>query len=253
LDFWHHFLQTRPANLQGPRKWYNIGPINAAGEAEIFLYDVIGESWFGGITANQFVQDLRNVSASKISLRINSPGGDIADGIAIRNALRDHPADVETHIDGLAASTASWVGLVGNVIMSPNSMLMIHEPFNIMAGDAADFRKQADVLDKFGEEIASMYAAKGDARKNWRDLMKAETWYTDKEAVAAGLADSIGGEAKVSNQYDLGILNIFKNTPQHLIKPEQPAPAPEPAARASLLPEFLAFQKNLVRQNGVQV
>lgn len=241
-----------PANLQQPRPWYSFRNL-APGEAEIYIYDIIGESWFGGITAQQFVQDLNAISATKVVLRVNSPGGDIADGIAIRNALIRHPANVESHIDGLAASTASWVALAGDsLFISPSAMLMIHEPFNIILGDAEEMRKQADILDLFGSDIAAMYAAKaGGTIDEWRDRMKAETWYTDQQAVDAGLADSIGETAPApSNRYDSALLSIFKNTPEHLLRP--PAPPARAADQVDLTPHLLAYQRNRSRLLGVR-
>ena len=241
------FLQGRPSNLQAERKWYNLAPNTATGEAEVFLYDVIGESWFGGITAKDFVRDLRAVEADKLVIRINSPGGDITDGVAIRNALLEHPAkEKETHIDGMAASTASWLP-VGNVIMSPGAVMMIHEPYNIVMGDAESFRKQAEILDMFGDNIADMYAERaGGKREDWRDLMRAETWYTDQGAVDAGLANEVAGKAVVENRYDPNYLNVYRNVPKHLL--ERAAVQPEP--RVDLLPGYLAYQRNRARLMG---
>lgn len=212
-------IQSRARNQRKPRQWFEFQNL-ANGEAELFIYDFIGfDPWFGGVSAADFVRELRGMQANKILLRINSPGGDISEGVTIRNALREHPATIETHIDGLAASTASWVGLVADkIIMSPHSMMMIHEPWNIMVGDAASFRKEAEVLDKLGDDIARMFQEKaGGTVDEWRDAMREESWYTDQEAVDAGLADEIGGSAKVENRYDLAILGIFKNTPEELL------------------------------------
>lgn len=252
VAFLQQLRASRSGNLLRERPWYNIARNAASDEAEIFIYDIIGDGWYGGVTANQFVRDLRAVDASKIVLRINSPGGDIADGIAIRNALIQHPADVETHIDGMAASTASWIGtLPGNkVVMSASAVMMIHEPFNIVMGDSEVMRKEAEVLDMFGDDIADMYVARaGGTRQEWRDRMRVETWYTDQQAVDAGLADEVAGKAKGENRWDRGILNIFKNTPGDLLQPAAPAPTPEPA-KADLLPGYLAYLKNRAVLSG---
>ena len=168
-----------------------------AGVVELFIYDFIGER---GITSAAFVAELRAIRANKILLRVNSVGGDIFDGIAIRNALIEHPASIETHVDGIAASTASWIALAGSpVIMAQSSAMMIHEPFNVVMGDAATMRKQADVLDLFAAEIGKLYAAKaGGTPSEWRDRMRAETWYTAEEAVAAGLADEVAAVAQAA-------------------------------------------------------
>ena len=235
-----------------PREWYSIRNL-AAGEAEIFIYDVIGESWFGGITAGQFVSDLRAVQANKILLRINSPGGDIFDAVAIRNALLQHPATVESHIDGIAASSASWVALQDRVIMSPHATMMIHEPFNFVGGDAAYLRQQADVLDLFGGQIADMYVEKaGGKPEAWRDLMRAETWYTDQQAVDAGLADEISGEAPAAaNRYDPAILNLFKHTPASLAAPPAPAPVANTQPDPALVSAVLEYHRDQSRRLGV--
>lgn len=239
-------LRGRPQNGRKPRDWFSIRNLQA-GEAEIFIYDVVGESWFGGVTAQDFVRELRALQANKILLRINSPGGDIMDGIAIRNAVAEHPANVETHVDGLAASTASWIALAGDsVVMSPNAMMMIHEPWDIVVGDPATMRKTADVLDKFGEDIASMYAQKaGGKPADWRQKMRDETWFSDQEAVAAGLADSVGGEASAQDRYDPMILNLFKRTPKHLIAKNASAD------NTGLVREALIYQRDWSRRLGV--
>lgn len=251
------FLRNRPGNLAKPRQWYNVARNADANEAEIFIYDVIGDGWYGGVTANQFVRDLRAIDAAKIVLRINSPGGDIADGIAIRNALIEHKAEVETHIDGMGASTASWIGLLpdNKVVMSPSAVLMIHEPWNIVAGDAEDMRKQAEILDMFGDDIADMYVARaGGSRQEWRDLMRVETWYSDQAAVDAGLANEISGKAKADNRYDRRFLDLFKNVPTHLLDAKQPAPENNtPPETVDLLPHRLAYLRNASRSLGVKV
>lgn len=214
------------------RDWFSMR--NQADEAEVWIYDFIGfDPWFGGVAAKDFVQELRGITSNKILLRINSPGGAIDEAVAIRNALQEHPATVETRIDGLAASSASWVGLsMDKVVMGQHATLMIHEPWNVMAGDAESFRKEAEILDMFADQIADMYVEKaGGEKSEWRDLMRAETWYTDQEAVDAGLADEIAGDASTAeNRYDPSILTVFKNTPQDLLpKPSRQARSPKSA------------------------
>lgn len=202
------------------RGWYNVRNIEE-GVAEVFIYDVIGLDWWtgGGVTSQDFVRDLRAISANKIMLRINSPGGDVNEGIAIRNALLEHPATIETHIDSAAYSTASWIGLTGEkVIMAPHATMMIHEPWDIVGGDAEAMRKTAEMLDLFGDQIAEMYTEKaGGSRDDWRAKMRLESWFTDQEAVSAGLADEVSGQAKAENTFDRSILALFKNTPAELL------------------------------------
>lgn len=173
-------------------RWYEIKNI-AADTAEISIYDEIG---YWGVTASEFVKDIQSVQAKTITLHINSPGGDVFDGIAILNSLRQHQAAVNVIIDGLAASAASFIAMAGDTVtMAPNAMLMIHEASGLVIGNAEDMTEMAALLDKTSANIANVYAqrAGGDV-EDWRTAMRAETWYSDQEAVDAGLADQILGE-----------------------------------------------------------
>ena len=164
----------------------------------------------GGLTlhdVDELIRELADIKAARVSLRVNSPGGDVFDGIAIFNAIRRHKAYFTAYIDGIGASAASWIPLAADkVVMSPHSQLFIHDASGFAWGNAADMRKLADELDRLSDEIASMYAARagGDVAE-WRDRMRAETWFSDSEAVAAGLADEIDGqdpEEAASNALD---------------------------------------------------
>lgn len=185
-------LQVRTEPEGGSRDWYSIRNVSDT-EAEIFIYDEIG---YWGTTAADFIKDLRDIKATSITVRINSPGGDVFDGIAIHNALQRHKADVTVYVDGIAASAASFIAMAGNtVLMSKHSQMMIHDASGFAYGPADDMRKMADILDKSSNTIASMYAAKsGGTTDEWRQKMRDETWFTDQEAVDAGLADGIDGE-----------------------------------------------------------
>lgn len=173
------------------RSWYRI--TNAAGtesdEAEILLYDEIGGWW--GCTADEFIAELRGVTAPNVRVRINSPGGSVFEGIAIANALRSHPANVVIQVDSLAASIASVVAMAGDrVEMAPNSMLMIHDASGLCIGNAADMDEMAQLLALISDNIADAYVAKaGGTREQWREAMRAESWYLPDGAVEAGLAD----------------------------------------------------------------
>lgn len=196
LSRWPAANRRSPAAAGG--SWYAIR--NQADErAVVELYDVIGE-W--GIPAREFVRDLRAITAPVIDLRINSPGGMIYDGFTIYNALRDHPARVEATVDGLAASAASWILQAAEYrTMNRHSELMIHDGLALTIGNEADHLESAAQLARLSDNIASIYAARagGDAGE-WRDAMRAETWYTAAEAADAGLADeAVGDEEEASN------------------------------------------------------
>jgi ATP-dependent protease ClpP protease subunit len=175
---------------EGRTDWYRITNSIGGGTATVHIYDEIG---YWGVTASDFVRELSAVNASAIDVHLNSPGGEIFDGIAIANALRAHPATVTTYVDSLAASIASVIALAGDrVVMAPNSQMMIHDGSGICIGNAADMREMAELLDRQSNNIAEVYATKaGGTVEEWRALMTAETWYTAAEAVAAGLADEV--------------------------------------------------------------
>lgn len=186
----------RPVNFQRPPQarvghWYEIRNVSADA-VDVAIYDEIG---YWGVTASDFVREIQSVQAKSITLRINSPGGDVFDGIAILNSLRQHPATVNVVIDGLAASAASFIAMAGdNVAMAPNSMLMIHEASGMVLGNSQDMSEMAALLDKTSANIANVYAQRaGGDPETWREAMRAETWYSDQEAVDAGLADEILG------------------------------------------------------------
>lgn len=169
---------------------WNVATDDDTRTGNLHLYGAIGGYW-GGIDAAEMVPAIRDLDVDTLNVYVNSPGGNVYDGIAIRNALRSHKARVVITVDGLAASAASFIACAGDeVIMAENSEFMIHEAWGLAIGNADDMLAAADDLDRISGNIAEMYAAKagGDAA-DWRALMKAETWYSAAEAVAAGLAD----------------------------------------------------------------
>jgi len=158
------------------------------GPTRIDLMDEIG---YWGVTAQDFVDELLAIDAATIELHINSPGGDVFDGVAIMNAIADHPATVNVVVDGLAASAASYIALAGDTVkMNRASQMMIHDAAGMCWGNAADMETMKDLLDRVSDTIAGIYADRaGEDTEHWRDLMRAETWYSAVEAVEAGLAD----------------------------------------------------------------
>ncbi|WP_332846377.1 head maturation protease, ClpP-related [Pseudomonas lactucae] len=221
------------------KSWYTL---QASGEAEqrsieIFVYGEIG-AW--GVTANQFVQDLRAMDdgASPVIVAFNSIGGDLFDGLAIHNALSRLGERCTGRIDALAASAAS-VAVCGahRVVIAANAMLMIHNPYTFTGGDAEDFRRVADVLDQTLEAIIAAYKAKAPDidEAELRRMVNAETWLTANEAVALGLADEVGDGLKVSACLGQGsVLQRFQNAPAELLaqldeEPEVESPEPDPA------------------------
>lgn len=166
--------------------------------AEIRLYEPI-DSWgdFWGTSAREFLEALDQVTAPTIRLRVNSPGGEVYEAIAITNALRSHPARVVAVVDGLAASAASFIAASADeLVMGRNTELMIHDAWGIGIGPAETMRELAGRLDAISDNIASIYAAKaGGDVADWRAAMLAETWYSAEGAVSAGLADRVDQDA----------------------------------------------------------
>ena len=198
----------------------------AADTTEIILYGEISPYW--GITADRVMEQLNAVTTAKLTLRINSVGGDIFEAAAIYNAIRRHPSEKTAAIDGLAASCASWLALAADkVTIGTGAYMMIHNVWTYTAGEAADLRAEADLLDKMSANIAAIYAAKtGTPVENWVALMDAETWFTAAEAVEAGLADEESdtllldvpdpaAAAAMTNRFDL---TQFAHVPSELRK-----------------------------------
>lgn len=162
---------------------------------EIIMYGPIGNSWFEqGITASQFQKDLKRLGDVKsIDLRINSMGGEVNDARAIYTLLNIHPADVAVHIDGLAASAASFIAMAGDTVeISEGAFVMIHNAATVAFGDAAALTRTAELLTSFSGEICKTYVDRtGNSEDQVQQWMDAETWFCGNEAVEAGFADSL--------------------------------------------------------------
>ena len=207
---------------QGRNDWYHIENSIAGGPATLSIY---GEISYWGVTASDMIAELAGVTADVLNVHVNSPGGEIFDGIAIKNALEQHPATVNVTIDSLAASIASVIAMAGDTIsMAPGSQMMIHDGSGLCVGNGADMHAMAELLDRQSDNIANIYAARaGGTAEEWRTRMRAETWYTADEAVAAGLADKVlparQRPAQPDNSWDLSVFNYAG-------REHAPAPAP---------------------------
>jgi ATP-dependent Clp endopeptidase proteolytic subunit ClpP len=184
-----HFQNRSPEKPKGSPK-LEVKASADGMSAEILIMDEIG---YWGITAKAFATALAGITASTINVRISSPGGDVFDGLAIYNALKAHPATINTVVEGLAASAASFIMLAGDTVtMAENSMAMVHNAWGLGVGNASDMRALAGVLDKIDGQIAGMYAAKsGKTLADCQAAMAAETWFTASEAKDFGLIDSV--------------------------------------------------------------
>lgn len=171
-------------------------------EASLRIYGPIddwGDIW--GVSAKEVATalDLLPESVQTIHLHINSPGGLIFEGIAIKNLLANHSAKVVAHVDGIAASIASLIAVgADELVMGQDSTLMIHDGSTAVWGNAGDLRAAAEVLDTLSDTIAGVYARKaGGASEEWREVMRGEKWYSAEAAVEAGLADRVAGAEEV--------------------------------------------------------
>lgn len=190
-------------------KWFSIrASARDVRAAEILIFGDIGESWWGeSITAASFVRELAQLDVDDITVRINSYGGSVSDGIAIYNALRRHKARVTTSIEGVAASIASLIAMAGDTVeMAENALLMVHAPWGYSAGNAVDMREFADLLDTWSQAMATSYAA-----KTGRDVTEMlglltdgqDHWYTAAEAKAEQFIDSVVAAVPVAAALDL--------------------------------------------------
>jgi len=169
------------------------------GTLELLCYEDIGENFWtgGGVTAKLIKQQLdAGPECSDILLRINSPGGDVFEAIAIFNLLRSQGKPIEVRVDGVAASSASILAMVGDkIIMGANAMMMIHNAWSDCVGYASDMREMADNLDKVSGVIAGTYVRRTKrSMDDIKDLMDAETWMTADEALAGKFATEIESE-----------------------------------------------------------
>lgn len=204
-------------------------------EAEVFLYDAIVGSeeeaaWFGGVAPESFVKELRSLDAKTIHLRINSPGGSVFGARAMEQALRDHSARVVAHIDGLAASAASFVAMAADeVIMGKGALMMVHKSWMLAYGNSDDLITAADLLEKVDGTLVQTYADRaGKPASEVEAWMAAETWFTAQEAIDAGLADRVAEDAaKAAATWDLSAYAKAPK-PSAAAAPAQPPAPTEP-------------------------
>jgi len=232
-------------NLSKPpegQSWYRIVD-KADTSVEVYIYDEIG---FWGITAAEFVKDLQAVKGREMDLRLNTPGGEVFDGVAIYNAVRRHAGDatVTVYVDGIAASAGSFIAMAaspiskdkkkGGVRMSRKAQMMIHDARGLAIGNATDMQEMADLLNRQSDIIASIYADRaGGTVEEWRVVMQDERWYTDQEAVDAGLADmivedSVVEEDAVQDRFANAIFNVAgreASPPPNVLEAEKPYPS----------------------------
>ena len=182
--FWNWKIQT-VANQEAQE------PVT---ERTLFLNGTIAEeSWFDDDVTPQIFKDELNSGSGDITVWVNSPGGDCIAAAQIYNMLMDYKGNVTVKIDGIAASAASVIAMAGTkVLVSPVSMLMIHNPMTIAYGNSAEMQKAIDMLGSVKDSILNAYEIKtGLSRTKLSHLMDAETWMDANKAIELGFADEI--------------------------------------------------------------
>lgn len=196
-----------------------IYKINANGKkAEVFIYEDIGEGWFGGLSAKRFADDIKALGkVDEIKVMINSNGGSVFEGVAIYNTLVKNQARIVVEIDGIAASIASVIAMAGDEVrMAENAFMMIHDPWIVTGGTADELRDTADTMDKVRDTLLNTYMKRSSAEEQTiSEMMSAETWLTATEAHDIGLVDSISERVDMA-AFAIHDFSTFKNAPKDL-------------------------------------
>uniref|UniRef100_A0A6H1ZBR3 Putative protease n=1 Tax=viral metagenome TaxID=1070528 RepID=A0A6H1ZBR3_9ZZZZ len=192
--------------------WYEIEALSDD-EAEILIYDVIGWPFND---AAELVRALAEMKQKTITVRINSPGGDVFDSMAIFNVLQSHKSKIVTRIESLVASSASFIALAGKEVQAyKNAMMMIHDPWVFAIGNQYELRETADILEKVSGNMVDIYVSESNVgKKEVKAMLKAETWMTAKEAKEKGFIDTIVDGKAIKAQFDL---SMFANAPDDIL------------------------------------
>jgi len=190
------------APAEALERWTPPRAAEADDDSTISIYDAIGSDWYGeGFTAKRMAAALRAIGARAVTVNINSPGGDVFEGLAIYNLLREHPAQVTVKVMGLAASAASFIAMAGDRIeMGLGAFFMVHNSWGVVIGNRHEMRAAADLFDEFDAAMADIYVARtGLEQSEVAALMDAETWLGARSAVDKGFADAIFDDAAASS------------------------------------------------------
>ncbi|WP_152072819.1 ClpP-like prohead protease/major capsid protein fusion protein [Escherichia coli] len=196
------------------KTWFSIKVM--ADVVYVRIYDEIGGY---GVKASTLTDEINACgNASEIHLLIHSPGGDIFEGLAIYNALKNHPAKKIVHIEGMAASMASFIAMCGDhIVMPENAMMMIHAPRGVTAGVSGDVRRFADLMDKLGDTMAETYAGRtGRSKQEITSMMEAETWMDGNECKANGFADEVIPAITAMARIESKRIGDFSNMPEKI-------------------------------------
>lgn len=221
-------MQLLRENAAQARQPLNLVRADGSSEATLYIYDVIDSYW--GISAKEVAQAIAGLGAdTTLHLRINSPGGDVFEATAIASTIKQHPGKTIAHIDGLAASAATFISAAADEVeIADGGFYMIHNGWTIALGDKRVMQDTAALLEKVDGSILAAYAARtGQGAEQLQQWMDAETWFTAQEAVDNKFADRlISAASKPGNTTDRHFnLAAYDKTPQALLTPKTPEPA----------------------------
>jgi len=228
------------------KKFWNFKALDGK-TGELTLYGEISDvSWWDDeVTPKQFKEDMDALGEiDTLNVYINSPGGDVFAGQTIYSMLKRHKAQVNVYVDGLAASIASLIAMAGDkVIMPENAMMMIHSPWTFAVGNAQDFRKLADDMDKIRDSMITAYESRSAlTTEEITKIMDAETWLSAEDCLEYGFADEIEEAKQVAACVDEKYFSRYYNAPKELLKPDEPD---EEVKARELLKQKLALELEL--------
>lgn len=209
--------------------------------ATIYVYDVIDPYW--GVSAADLAKTLAGITAPNITLRINSPGGDVFEARAMMAQLVGHSATITAKIDGLAASAATFLAMAASSIeIAEGGFYMIHKGWTWMMGNADDFRDASALLDKVDGSIIETYAGKtGKSAEEIAAWMKAETWFSAQEAVDAGFCDAIMPTTAAAKANARAFnLAVYDKAPKALIEQH---PEPDETVRTRMVARLNLYER----------
>ena len=185
-------------------------------QATVYVYDVIDDLW--GINADNFAREINALNVSTLHVRINSPGGDVFTARAMQTTLSQHPAAVIAHVDGLAASAATFLAMAASKVhISEGAFFMIHKSWAFTVGNAEELRTQANLMDVVDSNIANDYSRRtGINYQEVLRMMDDETWLSAQQAVDKGFADeviSIVADRHVDNKFF--DLSAYRHPPEN--------------------------------------
>ena len=222
------------------KKYYQLD-INET-EADIYIFgDITSWEWYeSDVSSFTLSRELQGLDADTINVHINSYGGEVAEGLAIYNMLKNHKAKVRTYCDGFACSVASVIFMAGDErIMNEASLLMVHNAWMYTAGNADQLRKDADDLDIITQASITAYMSRVNITEDeLKELLDAEMWLLPTDALEKGFATSIEADTKTNNAAASAHKALFLLIKNAINTPEStPTPDPEPAPATEPVPE----------------